>query len=75
VHLRDAEGSLLESVQRTIEGGNRVQLQEPFDRIAGRTDIDAGYAVVEILTGDGLVAYASVIDNRTNDPTTVPMVR
>ena len=75
VHLRDAEGSLLESVQRTIEGGDRVQLQEPFDRIAGRTDIDAGYAVVEILTGDGLVAYASVIDNRTNDPTTVPMVR
>jgi CubicO group peptidase (beta-lactamase class C family) len=75
VHLRDGDGALLESVQRSIDGGARVQLQEPFERIAGRTDIDAGYAVVEILAGDGLVAYASVIDNRTNDPTTVPMVR
>jgi len=23
--------------------------------------------------GDGVIAYASVIDNATNDPTTVPM--
>ena len=53
----------------------RIQLQEPFDRIAGRTDITSGYAVVEILDGAGVTAYASVVDNRTNDPTTVPMVR
>jgi len=75
VDLHDADGSLLESTQRIIDGGARLQLQEPFDRLAGRTDIDAGYAVIEVLTGEGLVVYASVIDNRTNDPTTVPMVR
>ena len=75
VHLHDADGSLLSTTQRIIAAGGRLQLQEPFDRIAGRTDIDSGYAVVEVIAGSGVTAYASVIDNRTNDPTTVPMAR
>jgi len=75
VHLHDADGSLLSTTQRNIEPGGRVQLQEPFDRIAGRTDIESGYAAVEVRSGSGITAYASVIDNRTNDPTTVPMAR
>jgi CubicO group peptidase (beta-lactamase class C family) len=75
VNLNDGDGSLLATAQRSVAAGGRVQLQEPFDRIAGRTDIDSGYAVVEILAGSGVTAYASVVDNRTNDPTTIPMVR
>ena len=75
VELYDADGSLLSTTQRTIAAGDRVQLQEPFDRIAGRNDITSGYAVVEVLDGSGLNVYASVVDNRTNDPTTVPMAR
>jgi hypothetical protein len=75
VHLHDADGSLLSTTQRNIAAGERVQLQEPFERIAGRNDITSGYAVVEVLDGSGLNVYASVIDNRTNDPTTVPMAR
>lgn len=75
VHLHDAEGLLLSTTQRNIAPGERVQFQEPFERVAGRTDITSGYAVVEVLAGSGVSAYASVIDNRTNDPTTVPMVR
>jgi CubicO group peptidase (beta-lactamase class C family) len=73
VHLYDADGSLLSTTQKAIAAGERVQLQEPFDRIAGRDDITSGYAVVEVVAGSGVSAYASVIDNRTNDPTTVPM--
>ncbi len=75
IHLHDADGSLLATAQRTIAAGKRIQLQEPFDRVAGRTDITSGYAVVEVVAGDGVMAYASVVDNRTNDPTTVPMAR
>ncbi len=75
VDLHDAEGSLLSSTERNIAAGNRVQLQEPFDRIAGRDDITSGYAVVEVVAGGGVSAYASVVDNRTNDPTTVPMAK
>jgi len=75
LELYDADGSLLSTTFRTVAAGGRVQLQEPFDRLAGRTDIDQGYAVVEVVDGDGVTAYASVVDNRTNDPTTVPMAR
>lgn len=73
--LYDADGSPLSTTQRSVAAGGRVQLQEPNDRIAGRTDIDSGYAIVEIVAGKGVTAYASVVDNRTNDPTTIPMAR
>jgi len=75
LRLHDEDGTLLASTQRNLPSGGRLQLQEPFDRLAGRNDITAGYAVVEVLSGGGLLTYASVIDNRTNDPTTVAMVR
>ncbi len=75
VHLHDADGLLLSTTQRNIAAGDRVQLQEPFDRIAGRNDISSGYAVVEVVAGSGVSTYASVVDNRTNDPTTVPIAK
>ncbi len=37
-------------------------------------DIDGGYATVTVSTGGGIIAYGSVIDNATNDPTTIPMM-
>jgi hypothetical protein len=52
-----------------------LQLQEPFSRLASRTDIDAGYARIEVEAGDGVIAYASVIDNTTNDGTAISMKR
>jgi CubicO group peptidase (beta-lactamase class C family) len=75
LHLHDGDGTLLSTNQRVITAGGLLQIQEPFDRFSGRADITSGYAVVEIVNGGGLVAYASVIDNRTNDPTTVPMAQ
>jgi CubicO group peptidase (beta-lactamase class C family) len=75
LELYDGDGNLLSSTRRAIEAGERLQFQEPFDRFAGRTDIADGYAVIEIRGGSGVSAYASVVDNRTNDPTTVPMVK
>ncbi len=73
VRLFDASGELLAARLKTLAPMTRLQLQEPFSRIAGRDDIDAGYATVTVETGDGVIVYASVIDNSTNDPTTVPM--
>jgi hypothetical protein len=75
LRLHDQLGALLATSELSVAGGDRLQLNEPFDRLAGRSDIDSGYATVEITQGSGIVAYASVVDNRTNDPTTVPMVR
>ncbi len=73
VRLYDASGQLLAARLKTLAPRARLQLQEPFLRIAGREDIDAGYASVTVEAGEGVIAYASVIDNATNDPTTVPM--
>ena len=49
-------GRCCRATERTIAAGDRVQLQEPFDRIAGRNDITSGYAVVEVLAGIGVSA-------------------
>jgi len=75
VHIRlfDQAGQELAARRRTLPPMTRIQFQEPFSRIAGRDDIDEGYATVTVEAGNGVVAFASVIDNATNDPTTVPM--
>ena len=75
LYLYDGSGAELASRRRVLEPYAWLQLQEPFSRLAGRTDIDAGYAQIEVELGDGVIAYASVIDNATNDGTAITMKR
>jgi len=75
IFLYDASGNELVSRWRTLEPGGWMQLQEPFVRLAGRTDIESGSARVEVASGRGVIAYASVIDNATNDGTAISMKR
>jgi hypothetical protein len=75
VRLFDEGGEELVEKQRRIGPGERLQMQEPFGRIAGRSDLDTAYATVSVRSGSGVIAYASVIDNATNDPSTVTMKR
>jgi len=75
IALFDASGDELASRSRTLEPGAWTQLQEPFSRLAGRGDLGAGYATVAVKSGSGMIAYASVIDNATNDGTTIAMKR
>ena len=75
IFLFDASGDELASKRMTLDPGAWIQLQEPFSRLAGRTNIDAGSAKIEIESGDGVIAYASVIDNATNDGTAITMKR
>ena len=57
----------------TVPPGGLVQVVDPFG-VAGAGDRDLAFATVEVLTPGGLAwAYASVIDNRTGDPTIVPL--
>ncbi|MGV8039463.1 MAG: hypothetical protein AB2L07_05100 [Thermoanaerobaculaceae bacterium] len=57
-----------------IASGQRVQLNAPFKAV-GQGNLAAGYAQLTVLEGDGVIAYASVVDNNTasNDPTSVLM--
>ncbi len=47
----------------------------PFFAVAGLTDLDHAFARVTLESGEVIVALASVVDNQTNDPTTVALVR
>ena len=73
ISLYDGSGAELASRRRVLEPGVWFQFQEPFSRLAGRTDIDTGYARVAVESGNGVIAYASVIDNMTNDGTAIAM--
>jgi hypothetical protein len=75
IFLYDASGDELVSRWRTLEPSEWSQLQEPFSRIAGRSDINSGSAKIEVTSGHGVIAYASVIDNATNDGTAITMKR
>jgi hypothetical protein len=51
------------------------QATQLFLNVAGQTAMDRGYAKIAVQTGLGVFAFASVIDNITNDPTPVIVQR
>ncbi len=75
VYLYDAAGTELTSYDVSLDPGQWKQENQPFWKKAGLTDMGAGYAKVEVLSGSGVTGYGSVVDNTTNDPTTMSMIR
>jgi hypothetical protein len=59
----------------SLASGEWKQETQPFKNKAGQTAMDRGYAKVTVTSGTGVVAFASVVDNITNDPTTITMQR
>ena len=53
----------------------RLQIGSAFATIAGVSTIENGYATIRLIRGSGLQAFASVVDNLTNNPTTVSSTR
>jgi hypothetical protein len=74
VHLLDGNGTELASYDVELAPGEWRQENRPFTKHAGQDDMAAGWARVEVLSGAGVIAYGSVVDNTTNDPTTMAMV-
>lgn len=75
VALLDGVGAQLASYQVTLAPGEYKQEGRPFAFKAGQTNLTRGYAEVTVTQGSGVLPLASVIDNTTNDPTTVVFVR
>jgi hypothetical protein len=75
VELFDGAGSKLTEYTVSLAAGQWAQETEPFKNKAGRTDVNRGYARVTMQSGSGVFAFASVVDDLTNDPTTVIMQR
>jgi hypothetical protein len=75
VELFDGSGNKLAEYAVSLNAGQWAQETQPFLRKAGQATVDGGYAKVTVQSGLGVYAFASVIDNVTNDPTTVTMQR
>jgi hypothetical protein len=73
VTLFDGEGDNLGNYTVSLAAGQWSQATQPFLNDAGQTAMDSGYATITVQTGSGVFGFASVIDNITNDPTTVAM--
>jgi hypothetical protein len=75
VELFDGVGTKLTDYTVSLVAGQWAQETQPFFTKATQTAMDRGYARITVQTGSGVFAFASVIDNVTNDPTTVAMQR
>ena len=75
VRLYGASGAQAGStITRTVPVGQYWQQNNVFDEVgAGNQSI--AYATVEVMSANGLAwAFGSVVDNGTNDPTTMPLL-
>jgi hypothetical protein len=75
VELYDGAGTKLTEYTVQLYVGEWAQEIQPFRSKAGQTSMDRGYAKVTVTLGTGVFAFASVVDNITDDPTTVAMQR
>jgi len=73
VELFDGAGRKLTSYTVTLAPGRWKQENRPFFNRAGQSNLSRGYARIRVESGSGIVAYGSVIDSGTNDPTTISM--
>jgi hypothetical protein len=72
VTLYDATGKSLNTFALTIPAGQVLQEGEPFKNRANAPDVDWGFATITVTKGANVHAVASMIDMKTNDPTTIP---
>ena len=72
INLYDASGKSIYNYNLTIPAGTVAQDTEPFKNRANAPDLDWGFATVTVLKGTNILTSASMIDMKTNDPTTIP---
>jgi hypothetical protein len=75
VELFDGAGTKLTDYTVSLAAGQWAQETQPFKNKAGQTAVGRGYAKITVQSGSGVFGFASMIDNLTNDPTTVAMQR
>ncbi len=73
--LMDAEGRQVGTFDFSLAPGQSLQENQAFVTRANRNNINGGSAKVIARTGSGLLVYASVVDNLTNDPTWIDATR
>ena len=67
-------GVVVGSFPITVAAKGWVQENAPYANRYGRTDT-AGWALITVNSGSGVIVYGSVVDKHSNDGTTIPMKR
>ena len=75
VELFDGAGGLLHTFSETVGPARFRQETKVFLNRAGQSNVQRGSARITVTAGSGLIASASVVDNVTSDPTTIPALR
>ena len=75
VTLYRPDGTQVGSFNVDIPAGQWRQDNEPFRVRFNQNNLVGCFAKVRVVSGSGVITYASVVDNATNDPTTVAMKR
>jgi len=74
VQLHDAAGNPIgDGREITVAAGRWFQVNDIFGSTNAGTH-SLAYATVEVLEGESVWAYASVVDNSTGDATTIPVL-
>lgn len=72
INLFDAAGTKVHGYTLIVPAGQVVQDVEPFRIRANAPDLDWGFATVTVVKGTNIQTSASMVDMKTNDPTTIP---
>lgn len=72
INLYDTTGRSLTAYTLKVPAGSALQDLEPFKNRANASDVDWGFATITVLKGTNVLSSASMIDMKTNDPTTIP---
>ena len=67
-----ASGTLLGTMTQPVPPGGHIQINNLFDTLGIAEPVDAARAVVAVGGAGRIVAYASVVDNVTNDAILLP---
>lgn len=72
VKLFDADGIELTTYTLKIPAGQVLNDTEPFANRANKPDLGWGFATLTVVKGTNIRTIGSLVDSRTNDPTTLP---
>lgn len=75
VTLFEGGGATVGSHPLVVPPGAVAQLVRPIAAGTGRTAVPSAFARVVATAGEGVLPFAAVIDDRTNDPMAVTMLR
>lgn len=75
VYFYNSSGELLGTKTVALNPRTFYQLLQPLKDYSRASSLNSCYAKIKVNIGDGIIGYASVIDNKTNDGTTIPIKR